>query len=296
VVPAPAAAVAATTNWFIVRADTIRAPQAFNTVFALWQPPLGIFDYAEELGSGNFRFQLNPSTQYNLNAVETKDPNWLAGSPYTFSIQSIRLYVYQEKLSIPDQVRDLFLNEVLVQSKPWANNLQFSVPPSTYALSVFMQDGTSGNSPLIPPSMFKILNNADLYLKNIQVQYASINKPSTNWDSKYQSSTTAAGALTQSSTLELQQRYNDTYQESGLDIEMSGMETLTDWMRRGPFYHFNFSRDVNNRSTEVQVNTVFTAPTGDPTTHRLFIVAWFRNTAQITVANGMITNVATRNA
>jgi len=297
--PSPGDAIAATTNWFIVRSDTIRAAQSFNKVFALWQPPIGIFDYDEELGSGNFRIQLNPNSSYTLNAVETKNPS--ATLPYQLVIQNVRFYAYIEKKSLPDSSRDLFLNEMSIQSKPYNGNLQFSVPPSTHAISIFVQDGTSGSNPRIPPSMFKVIDNGDLYLQNIQLNYASITKPSTNWESKYQSSTTDnAGALTRSSTLELQQRYHDTYEESGLEVELGGMETLTEWLRRGPFYHFTFARDVNNKSTEVQLNTVFSSPAGgsNPTTgitnSRVFIVAHYRNTVQIVTANGLIVSVAQR--
>lgn len=299
------AAVAATTNWFIVRSDTIRAPQAFNTVFALWQPPIGIFDYDEELGSGNFRIQLNPSSNYDKQAVETKNTNYAAASPYSLKIVDVRFYAYIEKKSLADSSRDLFLNELSIQSKPYGPNLQFSVPPSTHAISVFVQDATSGSSPLIPPSMFKVLDNGDLYLKNIQINYASITKPSTNWDSKYESSgTNNAGVLVRSGTLELQQRYHDSYEESGLELELGGMESFTDWLRRGPFYHFTFARDVNNRSTEVQLNLTYQGPnselaisgTATPNLQasRVFIVAHYRNTVQIVTANGLIVSVAQR--
>ena len=303
--PAPASAIGASTNWFVVRADTIRAPQAFNTVFAIWQPPIGIFDYDEELGSGNFRIQLNPNSNYALNAVETKNPLFATASPYRLVIENVRFYAYIEKKALPDSSRDLFLNELSIQSKTYSANLQFSIPPSTHSISIFIQDAAAGSSPLIPPSMFKVQDGGDLYLKNIQLNYASMTKPSTNWDSKYESSGTSnAGLLTRSSTLELQQRYHDTYEESGLEVQLGGMETITDWLRRGPFYHFTFARDVNNKSTELQVNTTFVGPganaaatgnaTAGLTASRLFVVAHYRNTVQITTANGLIVQVAKR--
>ncbi len=299
--PAPPTAIAETANWFVVRSDTIRSPQAFNKVFALWQPPIGIFDYDEELGSGNFRIQLNPNSSYHLNAVETKNPNFSAAPPYKLVIESVRFYAYIEKKVLPDSSRDLFLNELMIQSKPYNCNLQFSVPPSTHAISIFIQDNRSGSDPRVPPSMFKLLDNSELYLQNIQLNYASITKPSTNWSSKYQSSTSGGApvALTRSSTLELQQRYHDSFEESGLELELGGMESLTDWLRRGPFYHFTFARDVNNKSTEVQLTTVFTGPSGVATTNlidgsRVFIVAHYRNTVQVTTANGLIVSVAQR--
>ena len=178
--PTPGVPIAPSTNWFVVRADTIRASQSFNTVFALWQPPIGIFDYDEELGSGNFKIQLNPNSNFDKCAVETKNPLWATVSPYRLVINDVRFYAYIEKKTLLDSSRDLFLDELSIQSKPYSSNLQFSVPPSTRAISVFVQDNTAGSSPLIPPSMFKVLDNGDLYLKNIQLNYANITKPITN--------------------------------------------------------------------------------------------------------------------
>src|SRR5205823_856443 len=99
-------------------------------------------------------------------------------------------------------------------------------------------------------------------------------------------------------TLELQQRYHDSYIESGLDVKSGGIETLTDWLRRGPFYHFAFDKDMANKSTEVQVNTVFIARPGVaesmPTNARCFICAHYRKTCQISTSNGLIVQVSTR--
>ena len=300
--PGPSVPIGASTNWFVVRADTIRAPQSFNTVYAIWQPPIGIFDFDEELGSGNFRLQLNPSSNFALSAVETKNPQTPSvPTHYRFVINDVKFYAYVEKKMMPDSSRTIDLREMSIQSKTLNNNLQFSVPPSTYAISVFIQDQLAGSSPISPPSMFKIQDNGDLYLKNIQISYASMTKPSTNWESNYESSqTNVNGALTRSAILTLQQRYRDTYEESGLDTQLAGMESVSDWLRRGPFYHFNFMRDVNNKSTEVQLNTTYSgpgtskAPTPRMQNARCFIVAHYRNVVQITTASGLIVSVAKR--
>ena len=74
-----------------------------------------------------------------------------------------------EKARIPDSVQDLTLMEYQVQSKPWANILQFSVCPYTTALSIFIQDVTAGNSPRVPSSMFKVLDKSDIKLQKLQV-------------------------------------------------------------------------------------------------------------------------------
>ena len=150
----PSVVVGATQDWYIVRKDTIRAPQAGNQIYSLWQPPLGIFNYEEGLGSGEFRIQLNPNSSYVLTAAETKNPGFVASSDglsgsYSVVVNEVKFYAYIEKMKIPDQVQDLSLMEYQVQSKPWANNLQFTISPYTAALSIFVQDVTEGNSPLV---------------------------------------------------------------------------------------------------------------------------------------------------
>lgn len=314
VTPAPAVGTVALTNdWFVIRADRIRSPQSFCTLFGIWQPPLSIFDYDGPLGAGDYRIQLNPSSSFDRNAVETRNPNWQAASPYSLTIQDVRFYGYIEKMSIPDQIHNLDLTEMSVQSKPYSSNLQFSVPPSTNTLTVWVQDTATGGNPLYPPSMFKIRDNSDLYLQYVQLTYANQNKPATNWQSQYsvyqsEDSKFAAFNLTSNSGgQELQQRYRDSYWESGLDVALGGCESFTDWLRRGPFYTFSFEKDVNNKATEVQVNMMFNNPTypnsgalGPPTTTQstanmvVYLCAYYRKTAQLTTRNGLIVQVSTR--
>ena len=42
-----------------------------NTRDFIWQPGLGIFDYSEPLGSGEYEIQLNPSQDYKLSCIDT---------------------------------------------------------------------------------------------------------------------------------------------------------------------------------------------------------------------------------
>ena len=86
-------------------------------------------------------------------------------------------------MKIPDQVQELPLMEYQVLSKAWQPTVQFSVSPDTAAITIFIQDRFAGINSLVPPSMFKTIDNSDLQLQKIQVLYAGINKPTTQWDS-----------------------------------------------------------------------------------------------------------------
>ena len=94
--------------------------------------------------------------------------------------------------------------------------------------------------------MFKTIDNSDLQLQKIQVSYAGINKPTTQWDSFF------GGGLNR-----LQQRFHDSYRELGLDVDALGCEEYQDYSQRGAFYHYSFIRDVNSRATEISVSTTF---------------------------------------
>ena len=69
----PTVAIIATSNWYIIRKDVVRSPQAKNTVYAVWRPPMGIFDYDGILGCGNYTFSLYPNSRYLTSAVETRN-------------------------------------------------------------------------------------------------------------------------------------------------------------------------------------------------------------------------------
>lgn len=281
-------------NWYIIRKDDMRAPQANSQVYSLWRPPIGLFSYSEGLGSGEYRIQLNPNSNYLLTSVETKNPDFVPSADglsgtYSMIVDEVRFYAYIEKVSIPDSIQDLSLMEYQVQSKPWSNNLQFSISPYTRAITIFVQDVTAGASPLCPPSMFKVLDNSDIKLATIQVSYAGMTKPSTAWQSNFYNGSN-----------QLQQRYRDTYEDIG---RADGAESYCDWLQRGPIYHFNFERDASNRATEVMVNTTFTGLPNGPGTGvgstglaRVFCVSHFQRNVQITTAGGSIVNVVARNS
>jgi len=277
--PSSVSAGAPTTDWYIIRKDQIRAPQSSNTVYAIWRPPLGIFDYAEGLGSGNFKLSLSPNPNYSVAAIETKNNDYVAGTSFNLRVSSIKLYTYQEKLRIPDQIMELPLMEYQVLSKPWQSTLQFSVSPDTQAITIFIQDRLAGWSALIPPSMFKTIDNSDLKLGKIQVSYANINRPPTPFDSDFGSHIN-----------EMQQRYRDTYHELGLDTSALGCETYSDYLQRGPMYHYCFVRDRESRATEVSVSTTFNGLPSGPSggTALVYCIAHFKSSVRLTTAEGRI--------
>ena len=114
-------------------------------------------DHNEALGAGDWRFQLNPNSNYKVAAVEstqgTYNASIVAGTAFDFAILDVKLYIATVKASIPQGISTMYLMESLVQSKPATANTQqyeFTVPSSTRALTVFVQSGKAGSNPLIP--------------------------------------------------------------------------------------------------------------------------------------------------
>jgi hypothetical protein len=247
-----------------------------NTVSMMYQPPIGLMELQEPLPGGDYRLSLNPNSDYKTACVQSTRTEQKA----SIEIQNVKLYVCTVKQQIT-QNPTLSLTECAIYSKPInknANGLDFTVPNSTFAISVWLQDSTSGTNVVVPPTSFTTVNGYERELKSIQLQYANVVKPSTRWNSDYNSTTN-----------QLQQRYLDTYNESGGIFNDGGTESLADWLQRGPLFHFSFIKDKNERSTQLQLSVDY-ANAFDKN-HNIFVAAWHTSEVEIAVENGMIQNV-----
>jgi hypothetical protein len=161
-------------------------------------------------------------------------------------------------------------------------NEEVSVPSSTRAITLFLQDQTAGKNTTCPPSKFHALAESNaLSLKNYQIQYANITKPSVRFESNYDTNINL-----------LHQRYITSALESGQYFNPAGFETLEEFLERGPYVHESFIKSADNLATRAQI--VASYGTID-TPCRLFVVAHHSRTIQITRQNGMITEVQTLN-
>ena len=277
----PLADIGATADAYIIK-QTPKEGDGRNRIYAMWQPPIGLFDHYEPMGAGEYRISLNPNTNYKYAAVETKlgsSTTAIVPSSSTFdvTINDIRLYIATLKTSIPQGDTRLTLMESLVQSKPATGNTQqyeFTIPSSTESISVFVQSGNSGSNAIIPPTNFRCVDGSEKNLTSLQLTYANTTKPSTRWDSNY---TTAINEMTQ--------RYNDSLLESGLLMNSGGCETFDEWMNRGPLYHYSFERDADDKSTQLQLSTTFSSLEAGA---NIFVVSWYRKSTIITTSNGQV--------
>jgi len=301
----PAVDMVASTNYYFIRRNVANTDLGKNIVSILWQPPLGIFDNDDLLGAGDYRISLTPDANYRITGVETDNELYNVGNGTKLIVKDVKLYIYQAKATIPEGVRDLGLTEMWLNSKPivsgGSNSLQFSVPPSTMYLTVFVQSNLVGANTNWPPSLFKTAQDpnlpsigqqtGDTTLNSLQISYASINKPSTRWSSEFKSVDDEDNKAN-TSVNKLTQRYFDSFLEmNNMSNSSGGTETFGEWCQRGPFYHFVFARDMSDRATEVQLNIDFRSVA--PNT-QCFLCAWYHQTVRFTVSEGMITSVSSR--
>lgn len=285
--PFPPADVAATTLAVKIFGES-EVGEGTNNLYLTWQPPVGIWDEAKPMGSGDYRVQLNPNAYYRTAAVEALN-SLTAGTEYDLVVKDVQLYIATVSTQIPPSGTDtLHLMEMQVQSKQMASGgnssiLDFTLPPSTKAISVFVQAGDAGNNTLVPSTLFKTADASDLGLKNIQITYANQNKPSTRWTSEYKAENTNY----------MVQRYSDTQLYSGKMFDSGGAEPIEDWFRRGPLMHFSWVRDQADRSTHAQVSIQYDNLAADT---NLFVVSHYTRVVSITSENGFITDVQSLSA
>lgn len=282
VTPFPAANIAATTDAYkIFHAND---GSASNVVYMMWTPPCGIFDHASPMGSGDYRIQLNPNANYKKSAVQTLIAAVLPGAGFDLVVNDVQFYAATVNVAIPATGEEkLDLWELSIQSKALTsaggeNLLDFTVPPSTKAISIFVQSQDGGSNTLVPGTLFKCKDRSDEDLESLQISYAGQNKPDTRWTSEFKDN--SINLMTQ--------RYNDTQLYTGKFWSTGSGESFSDWLQRGGLYHFSWQRDQNDRSTHCQVSIKFA---GVEANANLFVCAHYTKSNIITTENGYVTSV-----
>jgi hypothetical protein len=288
--PAPSLAILATPDaYFISQVNSVS--DGHNKFYVMWKPPLGFFDLDSPQPAGDYRLSLNPSQNYKSASIETllgANGGATSTANYDLKITDVRLYLCTVQTSIPMDVKKM-IYEQNIQSKPFttaSNTVNFTVPSSTKAISVWVQSDDAGTNPLIPPSMFKcfangLIDKPHLALESIQLTFANTTKPSVRWASDYSADVN-----------QLQQRYRDTYADAGMLSSSGGVERFEDFLTRGPVYHFDFSRTADDNSTELQVSASFKGALGAGVS--LYVCSWYTRVVDIASRGGTIQSVESR--
>jgi hypothetical protein len=284
----------------------------------MFQPPIGIFSEANAISGGDFKISLNPSPNYKINGVQSlraMNPfiSLQAIGDYELFIRDVKFYVATINSDpTPTGVIPLSLVEMAVLNKTLneqvgggSQNLDFTVPPSTLAITVFVQGANAGTNTIIPATKFylqtgdgnpntigtnlntvnaALVDNIANNLQQIQVTYGSITKTQTLYDSKYSSVQGVNRNI---------QRFLQSIQYSGRIVSDGGSESQPQYLERGNYWHFDFSKDKNDTSSYVNVQLGFNGTIG--TGNNLFIVAHYSRQCEISYENGFITQVVSVN-
>ena len=270
--------------------------QGRNRKMFVWKPALGIFDVSTPLGAGEYDIQLNPSQDYVLSAIQSlqADASLVVGDnagQVNVKVKNFRFYACMVRTNLPASgVETLHLMEMSVHTvnAPAGGdeiNEEVSVPSSTRALSVFLQDTRAGKHSSVPPSKFHIAGDGNeasaLTLQSYQIQYANMTKPTVRYSSLHSATTDT-----------LQQRYINCALESGQFFNPSGFESYEQYLERGPYLHESFVKAADNLATRVQV----VANYGDiASAARLHIISHYSSTVQVTRQNGMVVDLKQMN-
>ena len=265
----------------------------------IWQPPIGIFNSYQPINSADLKFSLNSNTNYKYAAVQTSQRNLVPGIDYTFHVLNVRFYACQVKMAMPmNTIVDMPINEIQVQNKTISNgknsNLDFIVPPSTYAIAIFFQSNSAGSNTLLPPTTFSSSANykvplafppgpyniADL--QSLQITYGGVTKTSTAYTSDYNDNTNF-----------MVQRWIESLSYASNYNNPGGAENFNDWLK-SPVYFYDFSRDRQDSSSYVNVIANFNN-LQEPNTN-MFIAAFYTRLIRAEYANGQLTQLTAVNA
>ena len=263
--------------------------------YFMYQPPIGIMQHSKPMGSGDYRFQFNPNANYKTAIVESSAAAKNPGVDYQVEVTSMELYICTEMMDVsPSGTEVLHLMEHQVQSKPLGGagdkNFDFTVPPSTKAISLFIQSGASGTNTLCPPSNFKCQTGANYAagfdaqdsIKSLQITYANITKPPTRWSSTFV-------PIGQPNVVrKLQQRYLDTQIESSQAYSSGGCETLQQWLEGGVLLHYSWIRDANDRSTQLQLQIDYSQFEAGS---NIFLISHYTKSVEMQVDQGYISSI-----
>lgn len=253
-----------------------------------WVPPFSAFKLNKALPVGKYQISLTPETEdiIKIKAIES-----LVENPGNFHFHIDEMNFYASTMIA--QRRDNYnyvLNLDETECHPVilsgsSGDIQVTVSPNTYAITVAFQDIEAGRKSLYSDSKFKVRPtsgvNQDLNLTSLQINYAGEDKPTPQADPSFNATTTVDYFT---------QLYNNTLLYSGRYFSSGGAETLEEFRLRGGFYYFPFPKDDSDDSTRVAIRYSFSDLTSNQA--NLLVFEHRKNNARVTISNSEVTDVA----
>ena len=307
----PVASIAIIARPFVrIRQSPGRQAASVSTSFV---PPLSVFSQPAALPLGDYELRMTPfnASTYKQRAVETllekSGGNSLADG-FDFQIDEIKFYVaVMTGATVQNETYLIDLTSIQCDAQDIASanfsQRQISVSPSTVALTVAYQDRRAeGSDSRISPCKFKtyakdgvgfqekeVSADQGLNLNRFYVSYANQQRPAEQASPEYKAhSVTGAGA--QMGVDYMGKMYTNTLLNSTM-FNPAGSETITEWRERGPFYHYKWPTNADQRSTEVSVHQGFTAGT-ETSQMNVLVFSHIKQYAEVNIENGRVSSVS----
>lgn len=284
-----------------------------NSFELIWQPPLGFFDFEYAIppnGFWNIEFTPENVTDFKKNAIQSLLAELdivtvpTVANQFDFAVDQMYFYMYTVDHSRFDN-GSYFLDfknvRCQVDNMPNGSTSltqkNFEVNGKSTALALAFQDQLAGNSTLNALSLLKIRSTIaaphgqELNLLRFYINYANAQKPSPDFDGKYNEGVdadTIAGDSSVNHINQLVQRYNDTMMQAGCYHAEGACETFQEWLNRGMYFYFNWPKDGFEDNTRVNVNVQFSQQFNDDTTPNMVLFNWWRTAYHITIKDGRV--------
>lgn len=305
VYPRPQADTADTANWVRKRVVGNHPGLRRNQFEVIWKLPLSIWKVTHGIPPGDFELRLVPQTEssYRRRAVESVFNNLRPEPPvqantlihdFDFEVDNMFLYIATvDGPTVDDVTYYLNLDTTTCQSieiNAGAGALQqknLDVSGSTNGLTVAFADASaSADDTRFSASKFKIrskgaFSDGGFSLQRLFVMYASQNKPSPDADPIF------SGTVNY-----LKQRYADSVLYNNSYFSGPGPETFQEWLDRGMYFYWSWSKDANDKSTRVNVNYQLSEDMGND--GRLLLFSHEQKMAIVSVRNGRVEDVVER--
>jgi hypothetical protein len=269
----------------------------------IWRPCLPLFHtFDGALPAGDYEIVMNPksASDYKRQMFESGLVRAEIGVNCDFNVERVQFKVATvEGPQVDNKQYALSLDHIECQTaKLLGAGLQqnyFSVSSATKALCVAYQDvrlndATSSASKFtIAPATAPFDLGADGHdlanrLTRLYLQYDGIKRPEID-ATPIVDDTGVTGRR-----MQIQERYYQSLAECGMLYDPAGAEKLDEWMRRGPYYYFNWNRSSTSGATRVQVNQEFSDP-DTATNGNVLLFSLSETSAVVTIRNGEITSV-----
>lgn len=197
----------------------------------------------------------------------------------------LRVCLHQMSEAITDGVMDFTFTET--QSSNQAlngtqQNLQYSVPPSTYRLGLFVQGQEAGYNTRLPPSLFQTISGDEKRVATLQTTYGSMVFPNPQYNLNLSAGLTGS--------IKWNQPYYDSMLASGRAFTETGLEDFDTWFSTlGPIFLAQFLKPADDRNTNVQVQISWNGAA--PTNSNLWLMSSFTRNVKLAYTAGQCSSV-----